>query len=53
MNELELEMREILYVNLVYKSYKGTVGKVAKNRLNRHFSTPLRPSKSNDRRHRI
>lgn len=23
-----------------YKSYKGTVGKIAKNRLNRHFNTP-------------
>ncbi|WP_108307194.1 IS3 family transposase [Metalysinibacillus jejuensis] len=23
-----------------YKSYKGTVGKVAKNRLNRRFNTP-------------
>ncbi len=28
-----------------YNSYKGTVGKVAKNRLNRKFSTPIRLQK--------
>jgi len=28
-----------------YNSYKGTVGKVAKNRLNRRFSTPIRLQK--------
>lgn len=39
MNELNLKYEKFVRKSR-YKSYKGTVGKVAKNRLNRRFSTP-------------
>ena len=39
MNELNLKCEKFVRKSR-YKSYKGTVGKVAKNRLNRRFSTP-------------
>ena len=39
MNELNLKCVKFIRKSR-YKSYKGTVGKVAKNRLNRRFNTP-------------
>ena len=39
MQELNLKCEKFVRKSR-YKSYKGTVGKVAKNRLNRRFSTP-------------
>ena len=40
MNELNLKCEKFVRKSR-YKSYKGTVGKVAKNRLNRRFNTPI------------
>ena len=39
MNELNLKCVKFIRKSR-YKSYKGTAGKVAKNRLNRRFNTP-------------
>jgi putative transposase len=44
MREMELKCEKFKRKSR-YKSYKGTVGKVANNRLNRRFSTPIRLQK--------
>lgn len=44
MNELGLKCGKFTRKSR-YKSYKGTVGKVAKNRLNRRFNSPIRLQK--------
>ncbi|MEI5909723.1 IS3 family transposase, partial [Bacillus spongiae] len=44
MSELDLKCKKFTRKSR-YKSYKGTVGKVAKNRLNRRFNTPVRLQK--------
>lgn len=45
MRELGLKCLKFTRKSRRYNSYKGTVGKVAKNRLNRRFSTPNRLQK--------
>ncbi|TSB44469.1 IS3 family transposase, partial [Alkalicoccobacillus porphyridii] len=40
MNELGLKSEKFIRKSR-YKSYKGTTGKVAENRLNRRFHTPI------------
>lgn len=51
----ELNLKCVKFVRKSrYKSYKGTVGKVAKNRLNRRFHTTyVLLTKIRDRRNRI
>lgn len=41
MRELGLKCVKFMRKSRKYSSYKGTVGKVAKNRLSRRFSTPI------------
>ena len=41
MRELGLKCVKFMQKSRKYNSYKGTVGKVAKNRLSRRFSTPI------------
>ncbi|MGD7025302.1 IS3 family transposase [Rossellomorea vietnamensis] len=41
MGELGLKCMKFMRKSRKYNSYKGTVGKVAKNRLSRRFSTPI------------
>jgi putative transposase len=41
MRELGLKCMKFMRKSRKYNSYKGTIGKVAKNRLSRRFSTPI------------